>query len=60
MTIRTQPLAELAKLYAAAGVAPGNKIPMDKIDAGLATMDLSIQKRLELKATLYKLGVISK
>jgi hypothetical protein len=60
MPISTQPLAELAKLYAAAGCQPGSKIPLDKIDAGLANMDLNIQKRLELKATLYKLGVISK
>jgi hypothetical protein len=50
----------IARLYAAAGIAPGNKIPLDKIDAGLSKMDLSIAKRMELKSTLHRLGIIAR
>jgi hypothetical protein len=60
MAVKTQTLDELAKLYAAAGVQPGEKIPLNTIDAGLAKMDLSITKRMELKSTLHRLGIIAR
>jgi hypothetical protein len=50
----------IIKLYAAAGVTPGHTIPLDKIDAGLAKMDLSIQQRMTMKSTLHRLGVIAR
>jgi hypothetical protein len=48
----------LARLYAAAGVPVGQKIPMNKIDAAFAKMDMTIQARMRLKSQLHSLGVI--
>jgi hypothetical protein len=56
---RTPLPAPLERLLAAAGVAPGGKIPIAKIDAAFAKMDLSIKQRLKLKAELKHLGMIA-
>ena len=47
MTNTRQPLpANIEILLANAGVPPGGKIPLDKLDAVMATKNYSIGKRL--------------
>jgi hypothetical protein len=59
MTNTRQPLpAKIELMLANAGVPPGGKLPLARIDAIFATQNYPIAKRLALKAELFQLGLI--
>jgi hypothetical protein len=56
---RRQPLPQkLEIMLAAAGIPAGEQIPLDKLDAAMATKNYSMATRLAFKAELGRLGLI--
>ena len=51
---------KLSKLLASAGLRelPKMKLAIGDVDAALATRNLSIEKRMELKAALHQMGLL--
>jgi hypothetical protein len=49
----------IVQLLAAAGLTPGDQIPMEKLDATFAKLGLTIKQRLEAKASLRHYKVIA-
>jgi hypothetical protein len=48
----------VALMLASAGIPPGTKIPLAKLDAAMASKDYSIAQRLAFKAELARMGLI--
>jgi hypothetical protein len=48
----------ITALLASAGIPPGAKIPTERVDAALATQNVTIQRRLAVKAELAHLNLI--
>jgi hypothetical protein len=57
--IRAAVPPHITALLASAGIPPGSKIPTEVVDTVLAKQDLTIQKRLAVKAELAHLNLIA-